>query len=257
MRGGRRCVCDVPLAPMYWPPSPCGAGGMAVERSRSRRGLAPSPCGAGGMAPPLPLRRGGQAPFAPVASVRQWPHRRWCEHAHDVIVTCASTRSEHGIPGPRRRQPRSPAAAVSNSPGCRPDERLSSRPRGAGWSEAVRGTGVPRAAEGAVELRTSRIRRAFERQSSAPARVLAPSPCGAGGMAPPTPLRRGGQARCVPVASVRQWPHRRWWYRPRASASPPRWFNDPVWHRCQCPSASSADPGSARGPSAPGAVPSW
>ena len=44
------------LAPrVYWPPSPCGAGGMA---------------------PPLPLRRGGQAPCVPMASVRQWPHRR-------------------------------------------------------------------------------------------------------------------------------------------------------------------------------------
>jgi hypothetical protein len=69
-----------------------------------------------------------------------------------VHITRASTRSEHGTPGPRRRQARRPAAAVSNTPGCRPDERLSSRPRGAGWNEAVRGTGVPRAAEGAVEL---------------------------------------------------------------------------------------------------------
>ena len=50
---------------------------------------------------------------------------------------------------------------------------------------------------------------ASERQSPSPARLLAPSPCGAGGMAPPLPLRRGGQARAVPVASVRQWPRRR------------------------------------------------
>jgi hypothetical protein len=55
-------------------PSRCGA--VWRRRRQSRRGLAPSPCGAGGMAPPLPLRRGGQAPCAPVASVRQWPHRR-------------------------------------------------------------------------------------------------------------------------------------------------------------------------------------
>jgi len=42
-------------------------------------------------------------------------------------------------------------------------------------------------------------------------RGLAPSPCGAGGLAPPLPLRRGGQAPHVPMASVRQWPHRRVW----------------------------------------------
>ena len=75
-----------------------------------------------------------------------------------LTVTLASTRSEHGTPGPRRRQARSPAAAVLSTPGCRPDERLSSRPRAAGWSEAVRGTGVPRAAEGAVELQSTRRR---------------------------------------------------------------------------------------------------
>jgi hypothetical protein len=49
------------------------------------------------------------------------------------------------------------------------------------------------------------------RTSNNPARLLAPSPCGAGGMAPPLPLRRGSQARGAPVASVRQWPHRRVW----------------------------------------------
>jgi hypothetical protein len=108
------------------------------------------------MAPPLPLRRGGQAPCAPMASVRQWPHRRVWTKPHDVIVTLASTRSEHGTPGPRRRQARSPAAREPNTPGCQPDERLSSRPSAAGWSEAVRGTGVPRAAKGAVELRNPR-----------------------------------------------------------------------------------------------------
>jgi hypothetical protein len=91
-----------------------------------------------------------------------------------VTVTCASTRSEHGTPGPRRRQARSPAAAVPNTPGCHPDERLSSRPSAAGWSEAVRGTGVPRAAEGAVALRKApRIAEgAVELQTSrAPRRV--------------------------------------------------------------------------------------
>ena len=88
-----------------------------------------------------------------MASVRQWPHRRVWTKPHDVNVTLASTRSEHGTPGPRRRQARSPAAREPNTPGCQPDERLSSRPSAAGWSEAVRGTGVPRAAEGAVELR--------------------------------------------------------------------------------------------------------
>jgi hypothetical protein len=72
-------------------------------------------------------------------------------------VTLASTRSEHGIPGPRRRQARSPAAEFPITPGCHPDEWLSSRPRGAGWNEAVRGPGVPRAAEGAVELRTPAV----------------------------------------------------------------------------------------------------
>jgi len=136
-------------------PSPCGAGGEVVAHCRSRRGLAPSPCGAGGLAPPLPLRRGGQAPWSPMASVRQWPHRRAWGQPHDVNVTLASTRSEHGTPGPRRRQARSPAAAVLITPGCHPDERLSSRPRGAGWNEAVRGPGVPRTAKGAVELRTA------------------------------------------------------------------------------------------------------
>ena len=85
------------------------------------------------------------------------------------MVTCASTRSEHGTPGPRRRQARSPAAAVPNTPGCRPDERLSSRPRGAGWNEAVRGTGVPRAAKGAVELRTRVKKRAAELRTAPPA----------------------------------------------------------------------------------------
>jgi len=107
------------------------------------------------MAPPLPLRRGGQGPCSPMASVRQWPHRRWCEHACCVSVTCASTRSEHGTPGPRRRQARSPAARLLSTPGCHPDERLSSRPREAGWNEAVRGPGVPRTAKGAVDLRTA------------------------------------------------------------------------------------------------------
>jgi len=72
---------------------------------------------------------------------------------HDVDVRLASTRSEHGTPGPRRRQARSPAASLPITPGCHPDERLSSRPRGAGWNEAVRGPGVPRTAEGAAELR--------------------------------------------------------------------------------------------------------
>ena len=59
--------------------------------------------------------------------------------------------------------------------------------------------------------------RAFNCQSAGPARLLAPSPCGAGGMAPPLPLRRGGQAPCLPVASVRQWPHRRAWGRAGAA----------------------------------------
>jgi hypothetical protein len=80
-------------------------------------------------------------------------------------ITLASTRSEHGTPGPRRRQARRPAAAVSNTPGCRPDERLSSRPSAAGWSDAVRGTGVPRAAEGAVELQTRAAEGAVELQT--------------------------------------------------------------------------------------------
>jgi len=65
--------------------------------------------------------------------------------------------------------------------------------------------------------------RAFNCQSPGPARLLAPSPCGAGGMAPPLPLRRGGQAPAAPVASVRQWPHRRGVVRARlrgACASP-------------------------------------
>jgi hypothetical protein len=91
-----------------------------------------------------------------MASVRQWPHRRVWTKPHDVNVTLASTRSEHGTPGSRRRQARSPAAREPNTPGCQPDERLSSRPSAAGWSEAVRGTGVPRAAKGAVELRNPR-----------------------------------------------------------------------------------------------------
>ena len=129
-----------------------------ASRSRSRRGLAP-----------VALRGGRHgAATAPPARGARHPMRQWrrfgnvltaAREFHVVrvmisTVTLASTRSEHGIPGPRRRQARSPAAAVSNTPGCRPDERLSSRPRGAGWSEAVRGTGVPRAAEGAVELQT-------------------------------------------------------------------------------------------------------
>ena len=143
-------------------------GGARGDVFSDARLLAPSPCGAGGMAPPLPLRRGGQAPCVPMASVRQWPHRRVCWSCcaciqSTVNVTCASTRSEHGIPGPRRRQPRSPAALLPITPGCRPDERLSSRPRGAGWNEAVRGTGVPRAAKGAVELQTRTAKGAVKR----------------------------------------------------------------------------------------------
>jgi hypothetical protein len=84
---------------------------------------------------------------------------------HEVNVKCASTRSEHGTPGPRRRQARSPAATVLGTPGCHPDERLSSRPRGAGWSEAVRGLGVPRTAEGAAERRAPEARIAVNRSS--------------------------------------------------------------------------------------------
>jgi hypothetical protein len=157
---------DVQVEPAYWPRRLAGRAAWRSRDADPAGDWPPSPCGAGGWAPPLPLRRGGQAPAAPVASVRQWPHRRWCEHACCMTVTLESTRSEHGTPGPRRRQARSPAADSSITPGCRPDERLSSRPRGAGWSEAVRGTGVPRAAEGAVERQTHAAKGAVERRTA-------------------------------------------------------------------------------------------
>jgi hypothetical protein len=193
---------DVPVAPSYWPRR---LAGRAAWRSRDA-----DPAG------DWPRRLAGRAAWrrhCPSGEGARYPLRQWRRFGNGltaafefhvaraliVTVTCASTRSEHGTPGPRRRQARSPAAAVPNTPGCRPDERLSSRPRGAGWSEAVRGTGVPRAAKGAVDLRTALH---FD---------WPPSPCGAGGMAPPLPLRRGGQAPEAPMASVRQWPHRRAW----------------------------------------------
>ena len=191
LRGGRGGARDVPLTPAYWPPSPCGAGGMA---------------------PPLPLRRGGQAPVAPVASVRQWPHRRaW-------VSCCACTHREcHACEHPQRaRDPWPEASTSAKSGSCGFDysrvppgravvveaersrvERGRPRDRGPARSGGCGGTSI------------DPPKSTFESQTSGPARLLAPSPCGAGGMAPPVPLRRGGQAPVAPVASVRQWPHRR------------------------------------------------
>jgi hypothetical protein len=195
-------------------PSPCGAGGMAVARRRSRRGLAPSPCGAGGMAPPLPLRRGGQAPCAPMASVRQWPHRR-------VWVSCCERNhlDGHACEHPQRARDPWPEASTSAKSGSLRTEYSRVPPGRAVVVEAERSRvergrprdGGPARSGGCGGTSIDPPKSAFERQTSGPARLLAPSPCGAGGMAPPLPLRRRGQAPDAPMASVRQWPHRRAW----------------------------------------------
>jgi hypothetical protein len=195
-----RASGDFLFAPDYWPHRLAGRAAWAVARRRSRRGLAPSPCGAGGMAPPLPLRRRGQAADAPMASVRQWPHRR-------VWVSCCECNhlDGHACEHPQRARDPWPEASTSAKAGsC-----------GFEYSRVPPGRAV------VVEAERSRVERGRPRDrgparsggcgrtSRCPARLLAPSPCGAGGMAPPLPLRRGGQARVAPMASVRQWPHRR------------------------------------------------
>jgi hypothetical protein len=201
---------------------------MAVARSRSRRGLAPVALRGGrhGAATAPPARGPGAVRSNGVGSAMASPPRLG-------FIRCVKSfdRDCHVCEHPQRARDPWPEASTSAKAGsC-----------GFEFSRVPPGRAV------VVEAERSRVERGRPRDrgparsggcgrtSDSPARLLAPSPCGAGGMAPPLPLRRGGQARCVPMASVRQWPHRRLWWRPRACTSPARWFNDLALRRCRCP----------------------
>ena len=103
----------------------------------------------------VPRRRRGRRPGLPVLAAGRstvaGSGSRQCDGSRH-----ASTRSEHGILGKRRRKPRSPAAHDPIPPGCRPDERFPPRPSGTWWSDAVR-------------VRGSRAQRRVRRNCEGPA----------------------------------------------------------------------------------------
>ena len=194
-----------------------------ASRSRSRRGVAPVALRGGrhgGHAKPIPqgtgpvALRGGRhgAATAPPArgpgtrcangvgsAMASPPRLTFMLRVHSFDRDC------HACEHPQRARDPWPAASPTAKSGSLRPEYSRVPPGRAVVVEAERS----RVARGRPRDRGPARSGGCGRTLNCPARGLAPSPCGAGGMAPPTPLRRGGQARCVPVASVRQWPHRR------------------------------------------------
>jgi len=196
-------------------PSPCGAGGDALATFSSRPRTGPVALRGGRLgAATAPPARGPGMPWANgVGSAMASPPRvSFTKFVHSLDRAC------HVCEHPQRARDPWPEASTSAKSGSRiPD-----------YSRVPTGRAV------VVEAERSRVERGRPRDRgparsggcggtsgsplsplrsdakwSAPSAYWPPSPCGAGGMAPPLPLRRGGQAPCAPVASVRQWPHRR------------------------------------------------
>ena len=185
---GVEAFCDDPVAPAYWPP---------VALRGGRHGAATAP----------PARGPGTVCANGVGSAMASPPRlTFMLHVHSFDRDCRVC--EH----PQRARDPWPAASPTAKSGSLRTEYSRVPPGRAVVVEAERSRverGRPRDrgpahSGGCGGTSNVATKCAFERQSPGPARLLAPSPCGAGGMAPPVPLRRGGQAPYVPMASVRQ-----------------------------------------------------